>query len=57
MSKESVRISEASSPPVRPVALTYTYGRQQSPYRLPEIITGSQPILPPGFRAYADLAR
>jgi hypothetical protein len=56
-SKASVRISEASPPLARPVALTYSYGRQQTPYRLPEIITGSQPILPTGFGAYADLRR
>lgn len=53
-SNDSVRISEAP-PPARPVAsLSYSYGRQQPPYRLPGIITGSQPILPPGFKAYAE---
>jgi hypothetical protein len=56
-SSASVRISEAPPPGAPPAALSYSYRRQTPPYRLPEIITGSQPILPPGFQAYAELRR
>lgn len=56
-SSDGVRISEAQPLKSRPAALSYSYGRQQPPYRLPAIITGSQPILPPGFQAYAELRR
>ncbi|MCI0601316.1 MAG: hypothetical protein L0Y50_01445 [Beijerinckiaceae bacterium] len=59
---EPVQAAEIPLPPPRPASPAATSeqpgaGREPSRPGLPAIITGSQPILPPGFRAYAELDR
>jgi hypothetical protein len=51
------QISEAPLPPHRPMDLTHSYAYRLAAIPLPKIITGAQPILPPGFRSYAPLDR
>ncbi len=48
---------ETPSPPHRPMDLTHSYAYRLAAIPLPKIITGAQPILPPGFRAFAPLDR
>lgn len=48
---------DAPLPPHRPTSLTYSYTYKLASIALPKIITGAQPILPPGFSAYAPLDR
>ncbi|WP_026607612.1 hypothetical protein [Methylocapsa acidiphila] len=50
-------ISEAPLPPQRPMDLSHGYAYRLAAIPLPKIITGAQPILPPGFGAYAPLSR
>jgi hypothetical protein len=50
-------ITAAPIPPQRPLNVTHAYAYRLAAIPLPKIITGAQPILPPGFRAYAPLDR
>lgn len=52
-----IQPAEAPLPRRRPVNVGFSYNHQQARIALPKIITGAQPILPPGFRAYAELNR
>lgn len=59
---EPLRAAGTPLPPPRPGEAAPDGGklakpREPSRPRLPAIITGAQPILPPGFRAYAELGR
>ena len=44
-------------PQPRPMNLALSFAHKPVKYTLPKIITGGQPILPPGFRAYAEFGR
>lgn len=44
-------------PPSRPMNMALSFTHKPTRYTLPKIITGGQPILPPGFRAYAEFGR
>jgi hypothetical protein len=50
-------LADAPAPPRRPVRLAFSYQHRQTPVALPQIIIGAQPILPPGFRAFAEFER
>jgi hypothetical protein len=52
-----VQAANVPAPPPRPKSLAFSYQRRLTPAPLPKIITGAQPILPPGFRGYAEFGR
>jgi hypothetical protein len=54
---EITAAAEAPLPPPRPMHLALTLTHKPVRYALPKIITGGQPILPPGFSAYAEFDR
>jgi hypothetical protein len=47
----------APLPPSRPANAALLAVRRLARFALPKLITGSQPILPPGFSAYSDMDR
>lgn len=55
---KATEAADGPLPPHRPAADAAPATGAQKPWpALPKIITGAQPILPPGFSAYADLER
>ncbi len=50
-------ITAAPIPPRRPMNVTHAFAYRLAAIPLPKVITGAQPILPPGFGAYAPLDR
>jgi hypothetical protein len=57
MQAPETEIAYAPLPPHRPASVGFSYNHNQVRLALPKVITGAQPILAPGFSAYAELDR